>query len=322
MTETQTENLVSQLQARKYNQEHTPKKNTIVLTVGGSIAGTLQNFCIFTGMPKVGKSTIIAGLIASSLQYNDIFGIKITFPPERKGIVYFDTETAEYDFYKQIDRIKSLADIQTVPDYFAAFNFREDEPPAILEMIEFYIKENLPPVVIIDGLLDCIYDFNDSIASKKLVNLIKRWGKKYNCLIIAVIHQGKTTGGNTLGHLGAMTDRYAQTTIEIIRNKDNTFTICPKLLRSDKYFNNINLVNNNGNFAIIESEKSKPEENNNIELMRKVLNSENNYKQLVEDIQEYSGKSLSYSKKIVKDWINTGYIVKDGTVYKLIKAIF
>ena len=322
MTDLQTENLASQLQSRKYNPEHTPKKNTIVLTVGGSIAGTLQNFCIVTGMPKVGKSTIIAGLIASSMQFNDIFGIKITFPAERRGIVYFDTETAEYDFYKQIDRIKNLADIQTVPDYFAAFNFREDEPPAILEMIEHYLKENLPLVVIIDGLLDCIYDFNDSIASKKLVNLIKRWGKKYNCLIIGVIHQGKTTGGNTLGHLGAMTDRYAQTTIEIIRNKDNTFTIAPKLLRSDKYFDPINLVNNNGNFSVIEGEKSKPENNTNIELMRKVLKAENNYKQLVEDIQEFSGKSLSYAKKVVKDWINTGYIVKDGSIYKLMKAIF
>jgi|LakMenE01Jun11ns_1017448.scaffolds.fasta_scaffold9909213_1 hypothetical protein len=322
MTEKQTENLASQLQLRKYNPEHTPKQNTIVLTVGGSIAGTLQNFCIATGMPKVGKSTIIAGLIASSMQFNDVFGIKVTFPPERRGIVYFDTETAEYDFYKQIDRIKSLADIQTVPDYFAAFNFREDEPPAILEFIEHYLKENLPPVVIIDGLLDCIYDFNDSIASKKLVNLIKRWGKKYNCLIIGVIHQGKTTGGNTLGHLGAMTDRYAQTTLEIIRNKDNTFTISPKLLRSDKYFDPINLINNNGIFSIIESEKSNLEQNNNIELMRKVLKAENNYKQLVEDIQEYSGKSLSYAKKVVKDWIVTGYIVKDGSIYKLAKAIF
>jgi hypothetical protein len=322
MTEGQTENLASQLQLRKYNPEYTHQKNTIVLTVGGSIAGTLQNFCIVTGMPKVGKSTIIAGLIASSMQFNDVFGIKVTFPPERKGIVYFDTETAEYDFYKQIDRIKSLADIQTVPDYFAAFNFREDEPPAILEMIDLYLKENLPPVVVIDGLLDCIYDFNDSIASKKLVNLIKRLGKKYNCLIIGVIHQGKTTGGNTLGHLGAMTDRYAQTTIEIIRNKDNTFTITPKLLRSDKYFDPINLVNNNGNFSIIESEKSNPEHNNNIELMRKVLKAENNYKQLVEDIQEYSCKSLSYAKKVVKDWIVTGYIVKDGSIYKLVKAIF
>lgn len=322
MTEKQTENLSSQLQLRKYNPEHIPQKNTIVLTVGGSICGSLGNFSMITGLPKVGKSTILAGLLASSMQYNDIFGIKVTFPPERKGIVYFDTETAEYDFYKQIDRIKSLANIETVPDYFAAFNFREDEPPAILEMIEHYLKENLPPVVIIDGLLDCIYDFNDSIASKKLVNLIKRWGKKYNCLIIGVIHQGKTTGGNTLGHLGAMTDRYAQTTIEIIRNKDNTFTISPKLLRSDKYFDPIHLINNNGNFAIIEGEKSRPEENNNIELMRKVLKAENNYKQLIEDIQEYSGKSLSYAKKIVKDWIVTGYIVKDGNVYKLVKAIF
>ena len=256
------------------------------------------------------------------MQYNDVFGIKVTFPPERKGIVYFDTETAEYDFYKQINRVKNLADIQTVPDYFNAFNFREDEPPEILKMIEHYLSTNTPPVVIIDGLLDCIYDFNDSIASKKLVNLIKRWGKKYNCLIIGVIHQGKTTGGNTLGHLGAMTDRYAQTTIEIIRNKDNTFTIAPKLLRSDKYFEPINLINNNGNFSIIESEKSNSGENNNIELMRKVLKEENNYKQLVEDIQEFTGKSLTYSKKVVKGWIETGYIEKNGSVYKKIKAIF
>ena len=319
MTQTkQQTTLTEQLKTRKYDPEKTPEKKEIIFTVGGSIAGTISNFAVITGLPKVGKSTVIAGIIASAFVAYDIFGCKLNFPANRRGLAYFDTETAEFDFYAQIDRIKRFSDLNNVPDFLHAYNFREDNPETIINLINEHLKTIDTPIVIIDGLLDLIYDFNDAVASKNLINLLKRWGKIYNCLIIVVLHQGKNTNGNTLGHLGSMTDRYCQSTIEIIR-ENNALTIAPKLLRSDKYFNPIHLINNNGNYFV--AEKENEQRDDETQLARVIIKQNNNYDELVNTVAEYTGKSKSAAKKIVKNWITGGLIKKDGNDYIKAKAI-
>jgi hypothetical protein len=317
-TEQQQQTINEQLQQRKYNPEKTPEKKEVIFTVGGSICGTAQNFCIITGLPKTGKSTVTAGIIASVFNAYEIFGCKLTFPAQRRAIAYFDTETAEYDFYAQIDRIKRFAGLINAPEQLHAYNFREDNPEIIIKLITEHLKTIDTPIIIIDGLLDLIYDFNDAVASKNVISLLKRWGKIYNCLIIAILHQGKNTGGNTLGHLGSMTDRYCQTTIEIIR-ENNGLTIAPKLLRSDKYFNPIHLINNNGNFYISENENEKTDDLT--DLARQVIKQTNDYDTLVNTVAEYSGKSKAAAKKIIKSWIVTGLIKKEGNEYIKARAI-
>jgi hypothetical protein len=314
MTTEQTNNNISeQLANRKYNPEIIPEKQPVVYTVGGSVCGTPGNFAIITGLPKVGKSTIVAGLVASAFVMYDVFGCKLTFPGERRGLAYFDTETAQYDFYAQIERFKRFSDRSNAPEHLHAYNFREDNPDTILKLIEHHFQTIDTPIAIIDGLLDLIWDFNDAVQSKNLINTLKRWGKVYNCLIIAVLHQGKNTGGNTLGHLGSMTDRYCQSTIEIQRD-NNALTIAPKLLRSDKYFNPIHVVNVGGEYIV--EEKTEAEKTDDIsELARKIIQPVNDYETLVNTVAEYSGKSKAAAKKIVRSWITGGYITKDGDKY-------
>lgn len=320
MTTEQTNNNISeQLANRKYNPEIIPEKQPVVYTVGGSVCGTFGNFAIITGLPKVGKSTIVAGLVASAFVMYDVFGCKLTFPGERRGLAYFDTETAPYDFYAQIGRILRFSGRNNVPDYFHAYNFREDNPDAILKFIEEHFLAIDTPVAIIDGLLDLIWDFNDAVQSKNLINTLKRWGKIYNCLIICILHQGKNTGGNTLGHLGSMTDRYCQSTIEIQRD-NNTLTIAPKLLRSDKYFNPIHVVNVGGEY-ITEQVKETEKTDDTSELARKIIQPVNEYETLVNTVAEYSGKSKAAAKKIVRSWITGGYITKDGDKYIKTRAL-
>jgi len=36
---------------RKYNPDYTPNKENIVLTIGGKHVGSLQNFCVYSGLP-------------------------------------------------------------------------------------------------------------------------------------------------------------------------------------------------------------------------------------------------------------------------------
>ena len=60
--------------------------------------------------------------------------------------------------------------------------------------------------------------------------------KKYNILVITVLHLGKKDN-HTLGTLGSASDRYAQSTLVIDKNKeDQTFTITSRFMRSDLDF--------------------------------------------------------------------------------------
>jgi hypothetical protein len=101
--------------------------------------------------------------------------------------------------------------------------------------VEFLIKHMAGiGIIILDGILDFLYSYNDEAESKALINLLKRWSKQGNCLIVCILHVGKTTG-STVGHFGAMADRAAQTVIEVKRNdidKLTTYTLIPKTARS------------------------------------------------------------------------------------------
>ena len=97
------------LEARKYNPNYEPNKEDKILSIGGRLVGSLSNFCIFSGLPKAGKSSYLMGAIASSFIHHDIFSMKINFPTDRKKICLFDTESSDYDFYMNLKKIKSFS---------------------------------------------------------------------------------------------------------------------------------------------------------------------------------------------------------------------
>ena len=235
------------LQLRRYNPTHIPEPEQVVLTIGGRTIGTLQNFVVYSGLPKAGKSTFIAATLASALMPGDQFGIKISFPEDRRRVCLFDTESSDYDFYRQIDKIKRFSHINMLPDVFDAYKVREDHPKQIKEMIELYLQQTPQcSVMVIDGFLDLLLNFNDEIESRMLINWLKRLTKQYNCLIIGVLHLGKKDG-HTLGHLGSMVDRYTQSLLKITKDKEQlTYSLTPEMLRSDVDFLPIVLQNIDG----------------------------------------------------------------------------
>jgi len=65
---------------------------------------------------------------------------------------------------------------------------------------------------------------NDEGASKRLIRQLKRWARKYGILIITVLHLGKKDM-SSIGHIGSASDRYAQSTLTIEKNKFGQSTI-------------------------------------------------------------------------------------------------
>ena len=143
------------LAKRKYNPNYIPNKENIVFTIGGKHVGSLQNFVTLSGLPKAGKSTFVAGAIASAFVPYEVFSMKLHLPVDRRKICYLDTESSDYDFFRQIGKIKGFCELPILPDWFNAYQVREDGSGLIRKMIETYLTENADcSVIIIDGLLD------------------------------------------------------------------------------------------------------------------------------------------------------------------------
>lgn len=241
--------ILLQLQQRKYNPHYTPPEDFKVLTIGNKLVGSLQNYVCFSGLPKTGKSTFLSALIASALYPGDFFQMKINLPKDRGRICYIDTESADYDFFRQMERIRKFIDLNKLPQTLDAFAVREDNHKMIMDYIIAYLT--ITPtcsVLIVDGLLDLILNYNDEAESRQLVQFLKMVTKKYNVLIITVIHLGKKDN-QTLGHLGSASDRYAQSTLLVEKDKEQQcFILSSRFMRSDEDFEPIAIKYFNGSY--------------------------------------------------------------------------
>jgi hypothetical protein len=113
-------------------------------------------------------------------------------------------------------------------------------------------------------------------------------------------------------------DRKAQSTL-ICEKKENVLMMSPGYMRSSSGFKTIEIVNDQG--AWIEKQKSNV--NDTIQgmdkhfLIAKVLLENKDYKTLTNDLMALTGKSLTYCKKLVKDWLLENLIFKtDNNKYK------
>jgi len=159
----------------------------------------------------------------------------------KNRIGYFDTEQSPFDFRRQLEKIKRYSGTKNF-NKMDCFLFREDTTIDILNMINAYLQtESKCAILIIDGLLDLIENMNDEGESKRLIRILKRWGKEYGVLIVTALHVGKKDF-TSIGHIGSAVDRYAQSVLLIEKEKDGSLTLSPKYRRSCIGFKPINIV--------------------------------------------------------------------------------
>jgi hypothetical protein len=275
--------------------------------------------CIL-GYPKAGKSTYIAALIASAFVPYDVFSMKLHLPTDRKKLCYFDTESSDYDFFRQINKIKGFCDLLNLPDTFYAFQVREDGSGLIRRMIETYLELNPEcSVIIIDGLLDLLVNYNDEKESSLLTKWLKKITKIYNVLLVTVLHQSKSNLSTT-GHIGSASDRFAQSTLDIVKDKErNSYVLTSRFMRSDSDFDPVTLMNFNGIFTQVETETkttvgkkaSDLPDTESRSLCFQIISVPTEYNNISDEIIERTATSKAYAKNLIKIWINKGWIIKN-----------
>lgn len=295
------------LKKRQYTPGFVPPEECILFRIQDKHIGSAQNFNILSGLPKTCKSTIVSAILGSAILKQPIFDLSVSLPEARQKIAYFDTESSDYDFYRQVQRIEKFA-LRSIPENILLYQVREDQPSAIKKMIEHLLKEdNKISFLIIDGLLDLCLNYNDERETRILVNWLKKVTKQYNILILAVLHLGKKDE-QTLGHLGSNTDRWAQSTLKITKDKETqVYSLEPKFLRSSEDFTPICIKNVGGEWVQVDKTEEKDYGNPNIltmtekqAIIRVAIKKPVSYTELVENVKAATGRGTNYAKQLIK----------------------
>ena len=178
---------------------------------------------------------------------------------------------------------------------------------------------NLNPetsVLIIDGLLDVVMNYNDEKECRELIIWLKKLTTERNILLMAVLHTGKD-GTQRLGHLGANTDRWAQSTLTIEKeidendNLQSKYVLKSKFLRSsagitpieiqyNKFSDNWEMINEH---VLIEKNHwkfyNKFKHNEKIDLLFKI-ESRLNYESAIKQLQVIEKRGQNYCKEYFK----------------------
>lgn len=323
------QNTIEQLlELRRYKPDFIPDKDNVILRIGGKVVGATMNYIIFGGLPKAGKSSFLNSCIASAFVPYDLFSMKINLPENRRKICLFDTESSDYDYYKRIESIKQFADLSRLPANFDSYQVREDGTGTIRKMVEYYLEHNPDcSVLVLDGLLDLIVNYNDETESSMLTKWLKKITKIHDLLIISVLHFNKSND-HTTGVIGSHSDRFAQSTLEIKKDKEtNTFVMASRFMRSDSDFEPITLMNFNGQFQQVANESvkkigKKASDLDAMELKRlctQIVCMPMLYSEIIDEIKERTAESNTYAKQLMKIWINKALVVKDhNNKYKII----
>ena len=194
-----------------------------ILWVNGSTIGTLGNFSASTGKAKSKKTFNISAIVAAALKNDEVLKYSACLPPNKRKILYVDTEQSKYHCHKVMERILRLAGLPTDKDRedFVFIVLREQTPDKRKQIIG-YMLENMPDVglLIIDGIRDLMYDINSPSESTDLINLLMRWSSGYNLHIHTVLHLNKGDD-NTRGHIGTELNNKAETVLQITKSQQD-----------------------------------------------------------------------------------------------------
>lgn len=210
------------------NHTPTPEELTLcieesaVLRVDGSVIGTLGNFSASIGKAKSKKTFNVAALTAAALTNGTVLHYRASFPKEKRGILYIDTEQGRPNCQQVLRRILRLAGLpeERDPDNLVMLTLRKFPPDMRLAIVDHAIG-TIPHLglVIIDGIRDLLYDINSPKEATDIISRFMQWTDDRQIHIHTILHQNKNDE-NARGHIGTELNNKAETVMQIEVDKE------------------------------------------------------------------------------------------------------
>lgn len=192
----------------------------VILRVGDSIVGTLGNFSASTGKAKSKKTFNVCAIVAAAMTGSTVLNYSASLPPEKRRILYVDTEQSRFHCKRVLCRILRLAGLpaDTHPPLLEFLCLRGYATKDRLKKIEEAIYEiDDLGLVVIDGIRDLVHDINSPGESTDLITKLMQWTDERKIHIHTVLHLNKGDD-NTRGHLGTELNNKAETVLQITKD--------------------------------------------------------------------------------------------------------
>ena len=180
--------------------------------------GTLGNFSVIIGKAKSKKSFFIGTLTAAILSNEVKLGhLKGYLPPDKRRVLYFDTEQGEWSVQLALKRILRQANYNDRHSIDIRF-LRKYTPAERLQIIETAIHQT-PNIgfVVIDGIRDLITSINDEEQATNITSKLLKWTEELNIHIVTVLHQNKGDT-NARGHVGTELINKAELVLSVTKD--------------------------------------------------------------------------------------------------------
>ncbi len=213
------------------------KDDVPTVFIRDTIFGLAGSLSFITGLPKVGKTAIVAPLIATALKSDakQVLQVRSEYC-KGKMVVYVDTEQTESRTKKFRERVLRLAGIDLIKDCdyletLSLLNYNQSQRVEIIKDIFNDLGEDLY-MLIIDGLTDLLSGgVNDESGSNDIIQLLMKEAGRTGATIIPIIHENR--GSNAArGHIGAEAERKCAGMLSIKKDSDRgVHEIRSKLIR-------------------------------------------------------------------------------------------
>ena len=212
---------------------------------------------VIQGKAGVHKSrlaeTICASLLKKTDCNNDLLGFKTNLLT-RYAICYVDTErnlSEQLPYSLQQIQLKAGYEINEDPygfDYISLLEFGREERFDMLNLYLEHARKKFPIhiFIILDVITDCVFNFNDTKDSMKLIDMMNQTINRYDVTFLCLIHENPGSADKARGHLGTEILNKASTVIQIGFEKDSqnhntdllkvTYLKCRSSKKHDPFF--------------------------------------------------------------------------------------
>lgn len=182
-----------------------------VIEIGGTPTLPKGNLIALSAKWKNGKTFLCDVLTAVFLGSERFAGCRTLLSQGK--VSFYDTEQAKSDTYRVRKVIDAMTpegrhhdcEVYCLRDLSIDPTSEDSDELTRYEFITQTIAYDKPDLVIIDGIADLLYNYNDVIESQRLVNRLAALANMHNCAMVVVMHQNKGLHDkNMKGHLGTM----------------------------------------------------------------------------------------------------------------------
>ncbi len=197
------------------------------LSIGGVDTFAREGLHFVKAKAKQGKTSALAIIESVYISSNGgKWGLLQRIGNSPLKVRHIDTEQKPYDTQQFTNKVFNMAGTteDEAGDNYRVYNFRtETDNDRKKELIYTMLKHDPTDVLVIDGVVDLMDNFNEIDDSKNTISWLMQIATEFKIVLFCVLHTNKNImDHNMRGHFGTMADQKCDNTLECEKDEKSS----------------------------------------------------------------------------------------------------